>query len=407
MRKTLQMELDRKLKEKFEILLPLLNEKQRRIALACEARYIGYGGIKQVVMASGFSKPTIINAIKEIKTNTDIIDTKTIRKAGGGRKPIVEKDPELLVDLDNLISPETRGDPMSPLRWCCKSTRNIEKALKDKGHKISYRVIGEILKNMGYSLQSNRKTDEGKQHPDRDEQFHYINDTVKAYIKQGQPVISVDCKKKELIGNYKNIGSEWQPEGNPEKVKVYDFVDKEKGKAAPYGIFDIKNNEGWVNVGISSDTAQFAVNSIRTWWNNMGQESYPNVKQILITADGGGSNGSRNRLWKKELQSYANETGLEVTVCHLPPGTSKWNKIEHRLFSYISMNWRGKPLISIEVIVNLIASTKTKEGLRVKTSIDKRSYQTGIKVTDKEFNEINIEKNEFHGEWNYKIKPKR
>lgn len=401
------MELDRKLKEKFEILLPLLNEKQRRIALACEARYIGYGGIKQVVMASGFSKPTIINAIKEIKTNTDIIDTKTIRKAGGGRKPIVEKDPELLVDLDNLISPETRGDPMSPLRWCCKSTRNIEKALKDKGHKISYRVIGEILKNMGYSLQSNRKTDEGKQHPDRDEQFHYINDTVKAYIKQGQPVISVDCKKKELIGNYKNIGSEWQPEGNPEKVKVYDFVDKEKGKAAPYGIFDIKNNEGWVNVGISSDTAQFAVNSIRTWWNNMGQESYPNVKQILITADGGGSNGSRNRLWKKELQSYANETGLEVTVCHLPPGTSKWNKIEHRLFSYISMNWRGKPLISIEVIVNLIASTKTKEGLRVKTSIDKRSYQTGIKVTDKEFNEINIEKNEFHGEWNYKIKPKR
>ncbi len=401
------MELDRKLKEKFEILLPLLNEKQRRIALACEARYIGYGGIKQVVMASGFSKPTIINAIKEIKTNADIIDTKTIRKAGGGRKPIVEKDPELLVDLDNLISPETRGDPMSPLRWCCKSTRNIEKALKDKGHKISYRVIGEILKNMGYSLQSNRKTDEGKQHPDRDEQFHYINDTVKAYIKQGQPVISVDCKKKELIGNYKNIGSEWQPEGNPEKVKVYDFVDKEKGKAAPYGIFDIKNNEGWVNVGISSDTAQFAVNSIRTWWNNMGQESYPNVKQILITADGGGSNGSRNRLWKKELQSYANETGLEVTVCHLPPGTSKWNKIEHRLFSYISMNWRGKPLISIEVIVNLIASTKTKEGLRVKTSIDKRSYQTGIKVTDKEFNEINIEKNEFHGEWNYKIKPKR
>ncbi len=401
------MELDRKLKEKFEILLPLLNEKQRRIALACEARYIGYGGIKQVVMASGFSKPTIINAIKEIKANADIIDTKTIRKAGGGRKPIVEKDPELLVDLDNLISPETRGDPMSPLRWCCKSTRNIEKALKDKGHKISYRVIGEILKNMGYSLQSNRKTDEGKQHPDRDEQFHYINDTVKAYIKQGQPVISVDCKKKELIGNYKNIGSEWQPEGNPEKVKVYDFVDKEKGKAAPYGIFDIKNNEGWVNVGISSDTAQFAVNSIRTWWNNMGQESYPNVKQILITADGGGSNGSRNRLWKKELQSYANETGLEVTVCHLPPGTSKWNKIEHRLFSYISMNWRGKPLISIEVIVNLIASTKTKEGLRVKTSIDKRSYQTGIKVTDKEFNEINIEKNEFHGEWNYKIKPKR
>lgn len=402
------MELDLKLKEKLDVLLPLLNEKQRRIALACESKYLGYGGITKVSMASGVSRPTITSGINELgnKDINEIIDNNRVRKAGAGRKPVSEKDPGLLVDLDNLISPITRGDPMSPLRWCCKSLRNLANTLNENGHKASYRVIGEILKGLHYSLQSNRKTDEGGEHPDRDAQFNFINETTKEYIKEGQPVISVDCKKKELIGNYKNNGKEWQPEGEPEKVKVYDFEDKELGKAAPYGVYDIKNNEGWVNVGISSDTAQFAVSSIKTWWNNMGKDRYPNASRLLINADGGGSNGRRNRLWKKELQLFANETGLEIAVCHFPPGTSKWNKIEHKLFSYISMNWRGKPLVSLEVIVNLIGSTKTGEGLKVIASIDNRKYETKIKVTDEEYNQIKIETNQFHGEWNYIIKSK-
>ena len=401
------MEIDKKLKEKFDLLLPLLNEKQRRYALACEAKYIGRGGIKQLTMATGISKPTIINGIKEIETKTlaELQSNERIRAAGAGRKSISEKHPEILVDLDKLISPMTRGDPMTPLRWCSKSLRSLEVCLKEKGYKISYRVIGEILKNLGYSLQSNRKTDEGKQHPDRDEQFNHINETVKEYHKLGAPAISVDCKKKELIGNYKNNGKEWQPKGEPLEVKVYDFEDKQLGKAAPYGVYDIHKNEGWVNIGISKDTAQFAINSIRTWWYQMGKDYYPNTDKLLITADGGGSNGSRNRLWKKELQSLSNEIGLKIEICHLPPGTSKWNKIEHRLFSFISMNWRGKPLISLQTVVNLIASTKTKEGLIVKAAIDKRIYETGIKVSDEEFDLINIEKNEFHGEWNYIINP--
>ena len=403
------MELDIKLKEKINTLLPLLNEKQRRIYLASEAKYLGYGGVTKVSLASEVSRVTISNGLKEIREKDfkETIDFNSSRRAGAGRKSIVAKDAELLIDLDNIISPVTRGDPMSPLRWCCKSLRNISSILKEKGHKLSYRVVGEILKNMGYSLQSNRKTNEGGSHPDRDAQFNYINETVKEYINNEQPVISVDCKKKELVGNYKNNGKEWLPEKNPEKVEVYDFVNKELGKAAPYGIYDIINNEGFVNIGISSDTAQFAVNSIREWWYNMGIERYINAKQILITADGGGSNGRSNRLWKNELQVFANEIGLEIAVCHLPPGTSKWNKIEHRLFSYISMNWRGKPLVSLEVIVNLIGSTKTREGLIVNAALDKRIYKTGIKVSDEEFNEINMEVKQFHGEWNYIIKPKR
>jgi len=403
------MELDTKLKEKLDILFPLLNEKQRRIVMACEAKYLGHGGIKQISMITGISKPTIIKGLKEIESKTiqEIKDNDRIRAKGGGRKAISVKNPDLLVDLDNLISPFTRGDPMNPLRWCCKSLRNLADSLAEKGHKISYRVVGDILKEMDYSLQSNRKTDEGKQHPDRDAQFNHINETVKEYINQEQPAISVDCKKKELIGNYKNNGQEWQPEGEPEEVKVYDFEDKEKGKAAPYGIYDIKRNDGWVNVGISSDTAMFAVNSIRTWWEKMGKENYPEAKKLLITADGGGSNGRRNRLWKKELQSFSNETDLKIEVCHLPPGTSKWNKIEHKLFSFISMNWRGKPLVSLQTIVNLISSTKTKEDLKVKAVIDTNIYKTGIKISDQELENINIEKNEFHGEWNYIISPKK
>lgn len=401
------MEKDIKLKEKYDFVLPLLNEKQKRMILAAEAKYLGRGGITQLSLSTGITRATIHNGINEMKNKSveEIIDNKRIRKEGGGRKSISEKDPTLIEDLDALIAPLTRGDPMNPLRWCCKSLRNISEILQAKEHKISYRVVGEILKEFGYSLQSNRKTEEGGEHPDRDEQFNHINETAKEYISNNQPVISVDCKKKEDIGNFKNNGKEWEPKGEPQKVKVHDFADKELGKAAPYGVYDLKNNEAWVNVGISSDTAQFAVESIRTWWYNMGQERYPKANSLLITADGGGSNGSRNRLWKYEIQKLANEIGLDIAIRHFPPGTSKWNKIEHRLFSHISMNWRGKPLTSLEVIVNLIGGTKTREGLSVKVRTDKAIYVKGLKISDEEFEKINIERNLFHGEWNYIIRP--
>jgi len=401
------METDIRLKEKYDFILPYLNEKQRRMLLVADAKYLGFGGITIVSNSSGVTRATIHSGINEVKQSKagEIIDHNRIRKAGAGRKSIIEKDPVIIEDLDSLISPITRGDPMSPLRWCCKSLRKISESLQEKGHKISHRVVGEILKESGYSLQSNRKTDEGGDHPDRDRQFHHINETAKEYIERNQPVISVDCKKKENIGNFKNSGKEWEPEGEPKRVKVYDFVDKELGKAAPYGVYDLKNNEGWVNVGISCDTAQFAVESIRTWWYNMGHEKYIGAKRLLITADGGGSNGSKNRLWKIELQKFAIETGIDIAVCHFPPGTSKWNKIEHRLFSHISMNWRGKPLTSLEVIVNLIGGTKTRAGLRVKAKADKETYQKGLKISQKDFEKINIERNDFHGEWNYIIHP--
>jgi len=402
------MENEVKLKEKYDFILPALNEKQRRMLLVADAKYFGFGGITSVSKASGVTRATIHNGINEInkKTSDAIIHEDRIRKAGAGRQSIVQQYPAIMEDLDNLVSPVTRGDPMSPLRWCCKSLRNLSELLQAQGHHISYRVVGELLKESGYSLQANRKTEEGGKHPDRNEQFHYINETVKEYIAGHQPVISVDCKKKESIGNYKNSGKEWEPEGNPQKVKVYDFEDKELGKAAPYGVYDLKNNEGWVNVGISSDTAQFAVESIRTWWYNMGQEKYPGATKLLISADGGGSNGSRNRLWKFELQKLAHELNLQIAVCHFPPGTSKWNKIEHRLFSHISMNWRGKPLTSLEVIINLIGGTKTRTGLKVKAVADQKIYQKGLKISKEEFEKIIIERNEFHGEWNYIIHPK-
>jgi len=401
------METDVKLKEKYDFILPVLNEKQRRMLLVADAKCFGFGGVTHVSNASGVTRATIHNGLNEInqKTIEEIIDNDRIRKAGAGRKSITKQDPTIMEDLNSLVSPVTRGDPMSPLRWCCKSLRNLSEMLQAQGHKISYRVVGELLKESGYSLQANRKTEEGGKHPDRDEQFHHINETVKKYIAESQPVISVDCKKKECIGNYKNSGKEWEPEGDPQKVKVYDFEDKELGKAAPYGVYDLKNNEGWVNVGISSDTAQFAVESIRTWWYNMGQEKYADANRLLISADGGGSNGSRNRLWKFELQKLANELNLKIAVCHFPPGTSKWNKIEHRLFSYISMNWRGKPLTSLEVIINLIGGTKTKAGLKVKAAADKKMYQKGLKISQEEFEKINIRRDEFHGEWNYIIHP--
>lgn len=401
------METDIKLKRKYDFLLPLLNEKQKRLMLASDAIYLGHGGITKVSLSSGITRATIHNGINEMnnKTIEELSVNKRIRKEGAGRKSITEKDPTLIEDLDALISPLTRGDPMSPLRWCCKSLRNISEALLPKGHKVSYRVVGEILKEAGFSLQANRKTEEGGDHPDRDEQFNHINETAKEYIGNNQPVISVDCKKKENIGNFKNNGQEWELVGEPQKVEVYDFVDKEKGKRAPYGVYDLKNNEAWVNVGISSDTAQYAVESIRIWWYNMGKDRYPNANRLLITADGGGSNGSRNRLWKFEIQKLANELGLDIAVHHYPPGTSKWNKIEHRLFSHISMNWRGKPLTSLEIIVNLIGGTKTREGLSVKARADKNIYEKGLKISNEEFEKINIERNIFHGEWNYIIHP--
>ncbi len=398
---------DIKLKEKYDFILPILNEKQRRMLLVADAKCLGRGGITIVSKASGVTRATIHNGLNEInKPIADVnINNDRIRKAGAGRKSIATQYPAIMEDLDNLVSPVTRGDPMSPLRWCCKSLRNLSELLQAMGHKISYRVVGELLKESGYSLQANRKTEEGGKHPDRNEQFYYINETVKEHISGYQPVISVDCKKKENIGNYKNAGKEWEPKGNPQKVKVYDFEDKELGKVSPYGVYDLKNNEGWVNVGISSDTAQFAVESIRTWWYNMGQEKHPGANRLLISADGGGSNGSRNRLWKVELQKLANELNLKIAVCHFPPGTSKWNKIEHRLFSHISMNWRGKPLTSLEVIISLIGGTKTRRGLKVQAVADQETYQKGIKVSNEEFEKINIERCEFHGEWNYTIHP--
>jgi hypothetical protein len=325
------------------------------------------------------------------------------RRQGGGRKSIDIHHPEIKEQIENIISPYTRGDPMNPLRWCSKSLRKISSALKDKGYQISHVTVEKYLLNNGYSLQSNRKTDEGSSDEDRDKQFDYINTKAKLFMSEKEPVISVDCKKKELIGNYKNNGQEWEESKKPQRVKVYDFIDKDLGKAVPYGAYDIAQNEGWVNVGISSDTAQFAVNTIRTWWQQMGKNTYPNATKLLITADGGGSNSSKSKLWKKELQSFATETGLEVNVCHYPPGTSKWNKIEHRLFSFITKNWRGKPLVSLETIVNLIANTTTKKGLKVRAMQDTNIYQKGIKVSDEEMGKINLKKDDFKGNWNYII----
>jgi len=393
-----------KLLVKYKKIFPILSERQRRIVAASDAEYMGRGGIVAVSRASGMSRSTIGIGMKELQSGT-IVEKERIRKEGGGRKTLFETDASLEKGIDWIVSPVTRGDPESPLIWCSKSLRKIATALQSKGHKISHNAVGMLLKKQGYSLQANRKTHEGGKHPDRNAQFEFINNQSKAYLKKGQPVISVDCKKKELIGNFKNNGKEWELQKTPTDVNVYDFIDKKLGKAVPYGIYDIYKNEGWVNVGISKDTAKFAVLSIRTWWEQMGKLCYPNAKELLITADGGGSNSSRSRLWKMEIQNFSDETGMQVRVCHFPPGTSKWNKIEHKLFSFISMNWRGKPLTSLQVIVNLIGATKSKSGLKIKTSIDENIYEKGLKVSDEEFKKINIEKEGFHGEWNYVIKP--
>jgi transposase len=395
--------LEEVISKKYNLLKPFLDEKSKRLFAAAEA--LSLGNISLVSRAMDISEETIKKGCNELESGETLSDDK-IRAPGGGRKKSVEKDPALLSDLETLIEPTSRGDPESPLRWTSKSTRKLAEELKKIGHKVSHSRVADMLRILGYSLQANKKTLEGTSHPDRDQQFNYINEKCKEFQTENQPVISVDTKKKEYIGNFKNGGKELRPKNDPLLVNVYDFEDKELGKVNPYGVYDLLKNEGWVNVGIDNDTASFAVESIRRWWYMMGCKSYPEAKRLMITADCGGSNGYRVRLWKKELQKLADEVGLEISVCHFPPGTSKWNKIEHRLFSYITLNWRGKPLTSYEVIVNLIAATTTSKGLKVKCMLDKNEYPKGIKITKEEVEELEIIRDEFHGEWNYMFKPK-
>ena len=393
------------IQQRFAKLEPFLNERLRRLYAATEAQALGYGGISAVARATGVSRQAIANGLKELAA-PDAATALRIRRPGGGRKRTVTQDATLWHDLEQLVEPLSRGDPESPLRWTCKSVRKLADELNHQGHQVSHELVANLLKELGYSLQANRKTREGTAHPDRNAQFEHINAEVQAFQSAGQPVISVDTKKKELVGDFKNGGRELCPQGEPETVRVHDFVIPELGKVAPYGVYDVTHNLGWVNVGIDHDTAAFAVASIRRWWQLLGQPRYPGAQRVLITADGGGSNGSRVRLWKIELQKLADESGLEISVCHLPPGTSKWNKIEHRLFSYISQNWRGKPLISHAVIVNLIAATTTKTGLKVRCELDTQVYPMGIVVTDDELAQVNLKRNDFHGEWNYTISPR-
>ncbi len=399
--------IDEQRKQRFEMLSPFLDEKQKRIFAGVEAILYGEGGMIGISELFHMSTATVSRGMKEVR-NPDMIETEGIRKKGGGRTPASTKDTELIRDLETLISPNTRGDPQSPLRWTCKSTHKLASELQamKPGRSTSAPLVSRLLYDLGYSLQANRKTLEGSMHPDRDAQFQFIHDRVLELQQREQPVISVDTKKKELVGDFKNGGVEWHPKGQPEKVRVHDFLLPELGKVSPYGVYDRTNDEGWVNVGTDHDTAEFAIASIRGWWYQMGQQAYPNAKELLITADGGGSNSSRSRLWKVQLQKLANETGICISVCHYPPGTSKWNAIEHRMFSHITQNWRGRPLISHETIVNLIANTTTKTGLTIQCQLDTNKYPKGIVVPDDEFNAICIDRSEFHGEWNYTILPK-
>jgi hypothetical protein len=394
------------LKQRFDLLTPFLDERRIRLYVAAEAKSLGFGGVTEVSKTTGISRPTIHLGCRELSQPPPASPVNQhIRKPGGGRKRTVEMDPTLCKDLESLIEPTTRGRPESPLRWTCKSVRKLAEELNAMGHSTSHRMVAELLQKMGYSLQANRKTLEGSSHPDRNAQFEFIHDKVKQFQAKEQPVISVDTKKKEQVGDFKNNGKELRPQGDPEKVRVHDFIIPELGKVAPYGVYDPTKNTGWVNVGTDHDTAVFAVESIRQWWHAMGQETYGKATELLITADSGGSNGACVRLWKTELQKLADETALSISVCHFPPGTSKWNKIEHRLFSYISQNWRGKPLVSHEVIVNLIAATTTTKGLTVKCRLDKGKYPKGIKISNKEMAEVQIVRSDFHGDWNYTIKP--
>jgi hypothetical protein len=394
------------LASKFGFLAGVLDERTRRLVAAAEAKALGFGGVTAVAQASGLSRGTVIRGMDELKAAPRTTRGQRIRRSGAGRKKTIEQDATLKRDLESLVEPVTRGDPESSLRWTCKSVRQLAAELVRMKHQTSHRMVAELLHDMGYSLQGNRKTLEGSSHPDRDAQFRHISDKSLAFQADHQPVISVDTKKKELVGNFKNGGKELRPQGDPEKVRVYDFIIPELGRAAPYGIYDVAQNTGWVSVGVDHDTAAFAAQSIRRWWESMGATVYPKARQLLITADSGGSNGARVRLWKLELQKLSDETGLEISVCHLPPGTSKWNKIEHRLFSFISQNWRGKPLVSHQVIVNLIAATTTRAGLSVRAEIDPGKYAKGVKVSKQQFAEIRLERDPFHGEWNYTILPR-
>jgi len=398
------MESSAALPKKFAAVWRLLDERTRRIMAANEAMALGYGGVSRVRQACGLSRKAIAKGIQEIRDGFSPLAGR-IRRAGAGRKKITATDPQLLVALDRLIDPETRGDPESPLRWICKSTRSLATQLSKQNHPVSHVKVAQLLHDQDYSLQSNRKTEEGDDHPDRDAQFRHINAHVKASLAAGTPVISVDTKKKELVGNYVNGGQQWLPAKRPVPVNGHDFPDPEVPRAFPYGIYDLGRNMGFVNVGTDHDTGAFAVASIRGWWRFEGRRLYPKARKIVITADGGGSNGSRLRLWKLELQKLADETGLSFSVCHFPPGTSKWNKIEHRLFSFISSNWRGEPLRDYETIVKLISKTTTAKGLKVICRLDRRKYPTGRKVSDEEMKRVNITPNQFHGNWNYVIRP--
>jgi hypothetical protein len=391
---------------KYQLLAPELTERTLRLFAAAEANVLGRGGISRVSRAIEISRDRISRGLRDLKS-VEKLEPERIRRKGGGRKKQVELDPTLREDLKQLVSPYTRGDPETPLRWTCKSVRNLAQELKRQGHNTSRRMVAELLREMGYSLQANRKTLEGKQHPDRDAQFQYLNRKVRTRQRHGQPVIAVDTKKKELVGPFKNTGAEWRPMGNPQKVRVHDFMIKEMGKVAPYGVYDLTRNTGWVSVGIDHDTAAFAVATIRQWWKKMGRPAYGNATHLLITADSGGSNAARNRLWKYELQKMANQTGLAISVCHFPPGTSKWNKIEHRMFSFISKNWRGKPLIDRATIVSLIGSTKTENGLKIRCELDTHTYPKGIKISDDQMKQVKIKRHQFHGDWNYTITPKK
>lgn len=399
------METDEIIKIRIEKVLPLLNEHQRRIYLGAEAQSIGWGGTTKIAQLSSVSRRTIAKGLTESVTIGQVDERVHVRKEGGGRKKVSEQQPNLKQAIEDIVSPHTMGDPMNPLIWTSKSTRKISAELLNLNLVASHEIVRQCLIEIGYSLQTNKKTKEGGDSPDRDAQFEFINELTKEFLSCKDPVISVDCKKKENIGEYKNNGQEWMPVKNPTEVNVYDFIDKTNGKASPYGIYDIKNNRGWVNVGISSDTAAFAVSTISEWWNQEGKILYPSSVRLYINADGGGSNGSRNNLWKAELQKFSNESGLSISVSHFPPGTSKWNKIEHRLFSYISKNWRAKPLTSLLTIINLIGATTTTTGLTVKANLDEKIYLTGIKVSEQEKEKLKIDKHDFHGEWNYTISP--
>lgn len=399
-------------RKRFSMLQAVMDERMTRLWAAAEAEALGHGGSAVVTAATGIRSKRIWHGKRDLaqlseSPSAEKPQEQRIRRPGAGRKRLADTDPALLTDLESLIDPVTRGDPMSPLRWTAKSTRTLAAELNGKGHRVGYRTVAALLKQLGYSLQAPSKTVEGRQNPDRNAQFEHINATAQSFLDQSQPVVSVDTKKKELVGDFDNGGREWQPQGEPVAVRVHDFIDETLGKAVPYGVYDVARNEGWVSVGTDHDTSEFAVDTIRAWWRRMGRFAYPRATHLLITADGGGSNGSRSRLWKLELQKFADDTGLSITVAHFPPGTSKWNKIEHRMFSHITQNWRGRPLESIETIVSLIGATTTSTGLRIKAAPNRRSYATGRKVGNKDLAELNIIRNDFHGDWNYAIAPRR